>query len=183
MRKTLALPLMGLAALLVICLSHVVGANAQTAPIQYSVRRIIDGDTYEVNATDSSGKYIHIRLGCVDTPETYYTYKNKPGYANQSYWGSLATNRVSQLINQSGGVIWFTPSSSSYERTVGQVHLTNGVSIQETLAWEGLGMIDPRYVENCSSTTQQYQYYAQWYKWGIWSDPYFLPPWVFRNQS
>lgn len=181
MRKTIALPLMGLAALLVTGLSHI-GANAQTAPIQYSVRRIIDGDTYEVNTTDSSGKYIHIRLGCVDAPETYYTYKNQPGYANQSYWGSKATSRVLQLISQSGGVIWFIPSgSSSYTRTVGEVRLSNGVSMQETLAWEGLGMIDPSYVRNCSSATQQYQSNARSYKRGIWSDPYFVQPWVFRH--
>lgn len=173
---------MGLAALLVTCLSHIVGANAQSASIQYSVRRIVDGDTYEVNEKDSSGKYIHIRLACVDTPETYHTYKNKPGYANQSYWGGKATNRVFQLISQSGGVISFTPSGSSYNRTVGEVRLSNGVSIQETLAWEGLGMIDPSYVNNCSSATQQYQYYAQLYKRGVWNDPNFTPPWVFRYQ-
>ena len=154
--------------------------TAQTT--SYTVRRIIDGDTYEVNTKDSSGKYIQIRLSCVDAPETSSSYKNKPGYANQSYWGSLATSKVSQLISQSNSTIWFTPNgTSSYNRPVGDVRLSNGASIQETLAWEGLALIDTRYIQSCSSATQQNQSYSQWYKKGVWNDPNFVAPWDFRK--
>jgi endonuclease YncB( thermonuclease family) len=177
MRKFLS-SLTGLTTLFVICFSYVVKADAQSAGY-YRVNRIIDGDTYEI--ADSWGNLTKIRLACADAPETYYSFKSKPGYANQSYWGGLATNKVTQLISQSNNTIWFNPNSGkSYDRTVGDVYLTNGTLIQSALASEGLAMLDRSY-GNCNSSEEQAQAYAQWYRIGVWSDPNFIPPWLFRK--
>jgi endonuclease YncB( thermonuclease family) len=178
MRKILS-PLTGLATLFALCFSYVVKADAQSATY-YRVNRIIDGDTYEV--TDSWGNLTQIRLACADTPETYHSYKNKPGYANQSYWGGLATNRVTQLLNQSNNGIWFVPNGgNSYDRRVGDVYLMNGTLLQAAITGEGLAMLDRQY-GNCNSWEEQAQAYAQWYRIGVWSDPYFIAPWIFRKQ-
>jgi micrococcal nuclease len=173
-------PLTGLATLFVVCLSYVVKADAQSVGY-YRVNRIIDGDTYEI--VDSWGNLTTIRLACADTPETRRNNdKTENANASQLYWGNLAKNRVAQLISQSNNIIWFNPNGGkSYDRTVGDVYLTNGTFIQSTLAMEGLAMLDQRY-NNCNSSEQQAQAYAQWYRSGFWNDPNFIAPWLFRKQ-
>ena len=39
------------------------------------VRRVVDGDTFEIDEKDNSGKYLHVRLLGVDTPEKYQSDK------------------------------------------------------------------------------------------------------------
>lgn len=41
----------------------------------YTVKRVIDGDTFEVDAKDSAGNYIKVRMLGVDTPEKYSSSK------------------------------------------------------------------------------------------------------------
>ncbi len=164
-------------------LSLSVPSLAQRAGEQatYRVIRIIDGDTVEIDKKDNNGKYIDIRFSCVDTPETYHRYKNVPGYVNQSRWGDLATERLRQLLQQSNSIILFTGTSgSSYFRPVGEVRLQNGTSVQEVLALEGLGMIDPRFESTCSPSVQQAEEQAKQQGRGVWGDPSFTPPWDFR---
>ena len=172
-------PLVGLSTLLVVCLSYMGRTEAQTAQY-YHVRRLVDGDTYELYETDNRGEYIQIRLACADTGETRRS-NSVPDYTNNSqlYWGGVATNRVGQLLSQSSGVIWFNPNGGkSYNRTVGDVYLPNGTSIQTTLAREGLAMLDRRF-GNCTAELEQAQSYAQWYRLGVWNDRNFIAPWNF----
>jgi endonuclease YncB( thermonuclease family) len=173
-------PLTGLATLFVVCISYVVKADAQSMGY-YRVNRIIDGDTYEV--VDSWGNLTTIRLACADTPETRRNNdRTEDANKNQLGWGNIAENRVSQLFNQSNNIIWFYPNGGkSYDRAVGDVYLTNGTFIQSTLAMEGLAMLDERY-NNCNSSEQQAQTYAQFYKRGVWNDTSFIAPWLFRQR-
>jgi endonuclease YncB( thermonuclease family) len=181
MRKLIS-PLTGLATLVALCFSYVVKADAQSAQYYY-IRRLVDGDTYELYETDGDGKYIQIRLACADTPETRRNNsKSENANANQLYWGRIAEARVTQLINQSGGLIWFNPNGGkSYNRAVGDVYLTNGTLVQSTLAAEGLAMLDRSY-GNCNSLEEQAQASAQWYRRGVWGDSNFIAPWLFRDK-
>ena len=157
-------------------LSQTIGEQAT-----YRVRRVIDGDTIEIDKKDNNGAYIDIRFACVDTPETYRSYKNVPGYANQSMWGSRATQRLSRLLQRSNYTISFTATSgSSYSRPVGEVRLRNGVLVQQVLAREGLAMIDPSYLDTCSAAVQQAENQARQRGLGVWGDPNFISPWEFR---
>jgi micrococcal nuclease len=175
-------PLTGLAALLVICISYVGKTDAQTAQ-SYKVRRIIDADTYEMTAKDNKGKYIQIRLACADSGEIRRNNtKSEAANKSQLYWGNMAKTRTTQLISQSSNTIRFTPNgSNSHNRKVGDVRLADGTLIQETLAREGLVMLDRRY-KNCNAAEEKAESYAKTRKLKIWDDPSFMAPWEFRKR-
>ena len=47
----------------------------ETSKELYTVKRVIDGDTFEMDAKDENGKYLRVRLLGIDTPEKFESSK------------------------------------------------------------------------------------------------------------
>ncbi len=126
--------------------------SAAPAQVTYRVKRIADGDT--ITVVDRRGADIKIRFSCVDAPEVPHTKQERDSYnpadLDQFRWGSLARNRLTQLIHQGGERVSLTVSDTDrYDRKVAEVRLRDGTLVQEVLAREGLAVVYKQYIKNC----------------------------------
>jgi len=156
--------------------------------IQYSVKRVSDGDTIAV--TDSRAANIKVRFACIDAPEIPHSIKEreskKSSDRDQFKWGVKAQDRVKQLVHQGGDrVILNITDSDRYGRKVSEVRLSDGTLIQQVLIREGLALVYRPYLKNCPSATivEQAEAEAKNQRLGVWSDPKFVEPWKYRSRN
>jgi micrococcal nuclease len=163
------------------------GCPQKSAPNNYIVKRISDGDT--IVASDSAGKDIKVRFACVDAPEVAHTNAEKNSKAsaqkNQFKWGNQALQRTQQLVKQGGSRIVLTVTDTDrYGRQVSEVRLPNGTFVQEVLTREGLAMVYRPYLKNCPSASilEKAEAEAKKGRRGVWGDSKFVPAWDFRKK-
>ena len=126
---------------------------------------ISDGDTIQVM---HDGKAEKIRLADIDCPEK--------GQA----FGTKAKQFTSMLV---GGQIVSVEvrTTDRYGRTVGEVFLPDGRSLNRELVKEGYAWWYQRYSDDASIGTLEAE--ARSAKRGLWSDPHAIPPWEYRNSQ
>ena len=124
---------------------------------------VSDGDTIQVM---HDGKAEKIRLADIDCPEK--------GQA----FGTKAKQFTSTLV---GGQIVSVEvrTTDRYGRTVGEVFLPDGRSLNKELVKEGYAWWYQKYSDNASIGTLEAE--ARSAKRGLWSDPHAIPPWEYRN--
>lgn len=163
------------------------GCTQKTAPNNYAVKRVSDGDT--LVASDAAGKDIKVRFACVDAPEIAHTNaeknSNTSGLKNQFKWGNLALQKTQQLVKQGGSRVVLTVTDTDrYGRQVSEVRLPNGTFVQEVLTREGLVMVYRPYLKNCPSASilEKAEAEAKKSRRGVWGDSKFVPAWDFRKK-
>lgn len=110
---------------------------------QYTVKRIIDGDTIRV-ANPYGGEDIRVRFACIDTPEIKGTQREQ---------GVRAKDELTQILQGSGmSVQLFFNAQDRYKRWVADVRLPNGTLVQEVLVKERLASFKPQYRSHCPNT-------------------------------
>jgi micrococcal nuclease len=163
------------------------GCPQKSAPNNYAVKRVSDGDT--LVATDAAGKDIKVRFACVDAPEIPHKIIEKNSKAaamkNQFKWGNLALQRTQKLVKEGGNRVVLTVTDTDrYGRQVSEVRLPNGTFVQEVLTREGLAMVYRPYLKNCPSASilEKAEAEAKKSRRGVWGDSKFVPAWDFRKK-
>ncbi|TAG91155.1 MAG: thermonuclease family protein [Oscillatoriales cyanobacterium] len=163
------------------------GCPQKSAPNNYAIKRISDGDT--LVASDAAGKDIKVRFACVDAPEIAHTNAEKnskaAGMKNQFKWGNQALQRTQQLVKEGGNRVVLTVTDTDrYGRQVSEVRLPNGTFVQEVLTREGLVMVYRPYLKNCPSASilEKAEAEAKKSRRGVWGDSKFVPAWDFRKK-
>ena len=129
------------------------------------VRRVIDGDTFELTDTTK------IRLYGMDCPE-----------GGQAY-GYEATDFVRELVQKQAVGIEIV-SKDRYGRSVALVFLPDGSSVQAALLEAGLAWVAPRYCKKpICQDWQQKEDAARTAGRGLWQEPSPVPPWEWRKRT
>jgi endonuclease YncB( thermonuclease family) len=171
-----------LIALLVLCgILGVPGQGAPT-PVSYTfglehvsihgrITGVIDGDT--VNVLTQANQQIRVRIPFIDAPE-----KGQP-------FGQRAKAATSELLF--GKDVKLRPHTiGRYGRLVARVLVDNQDAGFELLK-QGLCWVDEQYMPEASpdiqASYQQAQAIAREQKFGLWSDPFPVPPWDWRKSG
>ncbi len=160
------------------------GCPQKSAPNNYAVKRVSDGDT--LVAIDPAGKDIKVRFACVDAPEIAHGEPiSEASNKNQFKWGNQALQRTQQLVKEGGSRVVLTVTDTDrYGRQVSEVRLPNGTFVQEVLTREGLAMVYRPYLKNCPSASilEKAEAEAKKSRRGVWGDSKFVPAWDFRKK-
>ena len=131
----------------------------------YSVKKIVDGDTFWID--DGSEKGIKIRLIGVDAPES-----RKTGRKEIGYYGEEAKKFLSQLIaTKMVRLEYDVGRKDRYGRTLAYVYLEDGTFVNAELVKQGYAMVmtvppNVKYAELFIKLQQQ----AKEKKLGLWDD-------------
>ena len=127
--------------------------------------RIVDGDTIDVM---HNGHPHRIRLAGIDAPE------------RKQAFGSRAREFVGQQVF--GRTVTFRSSGSDpYRRTLGEVILADGRSLNRELVANGLAWHYKRF--SADRELARLENEARAARRGLWSDPNPIPPWEFRRRG
>lgn len=149
--------------LLIIVLAATLSLSAQTTTItKATVSGVIDGDT--VIAT-IDGKSEHVRLTCIDAPETTQDY------------GTLSTEALKKQVE--GKTLYvYLRGRDKYGRHLGELYMGTQ-SINLWMVESGNAWV---YTEYCNNDLyKQYQSDAQSARIGLWASGNPVEPWHFRH--
>ena len=130
----------------------------------FTVVKIVDGDTIDIDIGDGEFDHTRIRLWGVDTPET-----KKPG-AEVMHFGPEATE-VTTRLSLGKRVRLYLDSKSTrgkYGRLLAYVQLPGGEFLNEVLLAEGYAYADLRFRHNFYYKYQQLEASARGQKKGLW---------------
>jgi len=127
------------------------------------VVRVLDGDTIEVLVDK---KPVRVRLAEIDCPE-----KNQPfGQAAKKYVVKIAAQKIVTVESK---------TKDRYGRTIGEVFMSNGDSLNRLLIRDGYAWQYKKYSKDESLAELESQ--ARKNKVGLWQDNNPIPPWGWRR--
>lgn len=139
--------------------------NSFAATLTGKVVRVLDGDTIEVLINKEP---LRIRLAEIDCPE-----KGQPfGNAAKQYVLDTAANQIVTVDDQ---------SKDRYGRTIGEVFLPNGDSLNRLLVSHGYAWHYKQYSKNKSLGDLEND--ARVAKRGLWKDKEPVAPWQWRRDK
>ena len=145
----------------------------------FTVTRVVDGDTLDINTPD--GKYTHtrIRLLGIDTPETKSETPAvcRIGREAADFAKELALGKQLTIYLDEGN-----PTRGKYGRLLAYVQLPDGRFLNEVLLIEGYAYADLRFRHSLYNKYKQLQAVAQRQKKGLWPNVTRdqLPEWLQR---
>lgn len=135
------------------------------ATLTGKVVRVLDGDTIEVLINKEP---LRVRLAEIDCPE-----KGQPfGNAAKQYVLDLAANQFVTVDAQ---------SKDRYGRTIGEVFLPNGDSLNRLLVSQGFAWHYKKYSKDASIS--RLEEHARLSKVGLWRDKEPIAPWQWRQDK
>jgi len=146
----------------------------------FTVVKVVDGDTLDIDIPDGRYKTTRIRLIGVDTPET-----KKPN-APVMYFGPEASEFTrSHTLGKQVTVLLdtVTKTRDRYGRLLAYTKLPDGTILNEILISEGYGYADSRFKHSFSNKYKQLQSQAKAAKRGLWKNvtPDQMPEWLQRD--
>jgi micrococcal nuclease len=148
----------------------------------FTVVKVVDGDTIDIDIPDSKYKTTRIRLIGVDTPET-----KKPN-APVMYYGPEAYEYTrSHTLGKQVTVFLdtVTQTRDRYGRLLAYIKLPDGAFLNEMLISEGYGYAYTPFKHSFSNKYQQLQSQAKAAKRGLWKNvtPDQMPEWFQRDMQ
>jgi micrococcal nuclease len=144
---------------------------------QFTVVKVVDGDTLDIGIPD--GKYSHtrIRLWGVDTPETKDPRLNGP-----MYYGPEAADFATKMAQGKQVTIHLEQGRNTrdkYHRLLAYVQLPDGTFLNEVLLSEGYAYADLRFKHSLFNKYKQLEALARKQKKGLWEKvtPEQMPKW------
>ena len=132
----------------------------------FTVARVIDGDTLDIDVLDRDGEPTRIRLWGIDTPETV-----KPDMPPQ-HFGPQASRFTKQVAG--GKIVRLElvrrPTRGRHGRLLAYVFLPDGCMLNRLLVAEGYGYADPRYEHPYRREFRLLQRQAKDAGAGLWRD-------------
>ncbi len=147
----------------------------------FTVVKVVDGDTLDINAPDGNNLHTRIRLWGVDTPET----KNpKTGIM---YFGPQAAEFAAESALGKDVVIYLEERQTrdKYGRLLVYVRLPDGAILNEILLTEGFAYADVRFRHSFYHKYSQLEALARSQKKGLWLHvtPNQMPQWLKQKKS
>ena len=146
----------------ILCLLALTAFAAFTGTFQGEVVGVLDGDTIEVMR---EGVAVRVRLDGIDCPEK----KQAFGARAKQFASRLAFGKRVEVV-ESG--------QDRYGRTLGEVILPDGTSLNKRLVAEGYAWWYQRYSDD--EELKRLQQEAREANKGLWADPKVSPPWIYR---
>jgi micrococcal nuclease len=131
----------------------------------FTVVKVVDGDTIDINAPDGNWPDTRIRLLGIDTPET----EKSPSGA--MYYGKEASKFTADTaLGQEVTVIMDKVSKprDKYHRLLGYIRFADGRILNEELVSEGFAYADTRFPHSYYKEYIQLEKTAQKQKKGLW---------------
>ncbi len=123
---------------------------------------VVDGDTIDVMR---EGVAVRIRLDGIDCPEKKQAY----GTRAKQFTSRLAFGKEVRILDK---------GPDRYGRTIGEVILPDGTSLNKHLVAEGYAWWYQRYSDD--EELKRLQQEAREANKGLWADPSVIPPWIYR---
>ncbi len=121
----------------------------------YVVKRVIDGDTFELDGKDENGKYLRVRLLGIDTPEKFESGKldkdaERSGKDKKTIQrlGQMASDYVKKLAEGKRVVLVPEPNYEDkdvYGRLLRYIYLDDGTFINKKIVEDGYGVAFRKY--------------------------------------
>ena len=146
----------------------------------FTVVKVVDGDTIDIDIPDNSHNHTRIRLWGIDTPETK---NNKTG---QMYFGHEASEYTNRLVYGKKVTVYLENrrTRGKYGRLLGYVQLSDEKFLNEVLVEEGYAYADLRFAHQFYNKYKQLQASAKNQNKGLWRNVTRdkLPQWLQRKE-
>ncbi len=147
----------------------------------YTIVKVIDGDTLDIDIPDGDLEYTRIRLLGIDTPETKDARYDVMHYGPQAeeFTRSLCENQaVSILIDTQ------SPARDKYNRLLCYVVFEDSTVLNELLIERGYGYADLRFAHSRYKKFVSLMESAARNRLGLWQNASLqdLPPWLQRER-
>jgi micrococcal nuclease len=144
----------------------------------FTVVKVIDGDTIDIDIPDVNHNHTRIRLWGIDTPET------KSQYSNVMYFGPEAAEFTTKLALGRQVKIYLVEHNTrgKYGRLLAYVQLSDGRFLNEVLVSGGFAYSDLRFRHSLYQKYKQLESSARRQKKGLWEKVtrVQLPEWLQR---
>ena len=146
----------------------------------FTVVKVVDGDTIDIDAPGGKNKYTRIRLWGIDTPET------KHPETGVMYFGPEAADFATQSALGKQGTIYLEEhrTRDKYGRLLAYVKLPDGKVLNELLLTEGFAYADLRFRHSFYNKYKQLENIARRHKKGLWKKvrQEQLPEWLQKRE-
>lgn len=146
----------------------------------FTVVKIVDGDTFDIDIPDVNHNYTRIRLLGVDSPET------KSLYSSVMYFGPEAAEfaEKSALGKQAKIYLEEHNTRGKYGRLLAYIQLPDGRFLNEVLLAEGFAYADLRFRHSLYQKYKQLESSARRQQKGLWEEVTReqLPEWLQRME-
>jgi micrococcal nuclease len=149
---------------------------------QFSVVKVVDGDTLDIDIPDANYSHTRIRLWGVDTPET------KDPRTGPMYFGKEASDFAAKLAFGKQVTIYLEKDRKTrdkYHRLLAYIQLPDGTFLNEVLLSEGYAYADLRFKHGLYNKYKQLESLARSQKKGLWAGvtPEQMPKWRQKRLS
>ncbi len=143
---------------------------------QFTVVKVIDGDTIDIDLPDGKYSDTRIRLWGVDTPET------KDQRTGPMYFGKEASDFATKLTLGKKVTVYLEKDKNprdKYHRLLAFIQLPDGTFLNEVLLSEGYAYADLRFKHGLYNKYKQLESVARGQKKGLWANvtPEQMPQW------
>jgi len=147
----------------------------------FTVVKVVDGDTIDIDIPDVNDSYTRIRLWGIDTPET------KNPKVGVMYFGPEAAEFTGKSVLGKPVTVYLDKSNSTrckYGRLLAYVKLPNDGFLNEVLLTEGYAYADMRFRHSLYNRYKQLDANARSLKKGLWEKVTReqLPEWLQREK-
>lgn len=146
----------------------------------FTVSRVVDGDTIDINIPDGKFSRTRIRLWGVDTPET------KSNQSSAMYFGHEASEFTAKLTLEKTVRLYLdkTKTRGKYGRLLAYVLLPDGRFLNEALVTEGFAYADLRFSHKFYHKYKRLEQATRKSKKGLWEKVTRaqLPEWLKRKR-
>jgi len=143
---------------------------------QFTVAKVVDGDTIDIDIPDGSYRHTRIRLLGIDTPET------KDPRTGPMYFGKEASDFTTKLALGKQVTVFLDKDRKSrdkYHRLLAYIQLPDGTFLNEVLLNEGYAYAYLPFKHGLFNKYKQLESVARSQKKGLWANvtPEQMPKW------
>ena len=146
----------------------------------FTVVKVVDGDTIDINIPDANKNYTRIRLWGIDTPES------KSQYSNVMYFGPEAAEFTTESALGKQVTVYLEEhrTRGKYGRLLAYVQLPDDRFLNEVLVAEGFAYADLRFRHSLYQKYKQLESSARRQQKGLWEKVTRkqLPEWLQRME-
>lgn len=147
----------------------------------FTVVKVVDGDTIDIDIPDGNYPHTRIRLWGVDTPET------KNPKTGVMFFGKEASEFTSKIAGEKEVTIYLDEGNRTrgkYGRLLAYVQLPDGTFLNERLLTGGYAYADVRFRHSLYNKYKQLESVARAERKGLWAGVQFeqLPEWLQRER-
>ena len=146
----------------------------------FTVVKVVDGDTIDIDIPDANKNYTRIRLWGIDTPES------KSPYSGVMYFGPEAAEFTTESALGKKVTVYLEEhrTRGNYGRLLAYVQLPDGMFLNEVLLTEGFAYADLRFRHSLYRKYEQLEASARRQKKGLWKKitREQLPEWLQRME-